>query len=236
MKELNITQGRYGNFSHKNLNAYDLVCNTDGSFYAPTNLLVVGVLPYETTGFANTVFFYDVENDVTLALTHIDNLMSKHRVGTVIERGTVAYAMGSKGKATGKHIHMEIGKGKQTTKTKINGEWRLINLIDIEDYFYINNQFTKTLTNALYNFGSTEPDKDVTHYVLTSIYTGKVGLRLRNGVKGTILKVIEPYKEYTFDYIYPLPYNQADGYQWFVGVKCNIRYYFQFDSKAYWIY
>ena len=50
------------------------------------------------------------------------------------------------------HIHLEIGKGRQTTKTKINSsEWGLKDWINIEDYFYIDEEYT-TILNSPYDF------------------------------------------------------------------------------------
>lgn len=235
MKVLNITQGRYGTYSHKGLNAYDLgsIADVVEYFYAPCNLLVTGVLEYKKTGFANTVLFYDVENNVTLALTHIDNLMDKHKVGTVIESGSVMYASGTKGNATGKHIHLEIGSGKQYTKSKVNGVWQLKNLINIEDYFYINEQFTKKIINKRYAF--TEQKKDGTTINAHVLHTASIGLYLRDAVQGAIIRYIQPYSSYSFDEIKPLDNIQKDGYQWFIGVKNDTEYYFQFDTKFYWI-
>ena len=67
MRYLNISQGRYNSFSHKNLNAYDLAGEDSGidRFVTFNELEVIGILPYKTTGFANTVLFYDKDNDVT---------------------------------------------------------------------------------------------------------------------------------------------------------------------------
>lgn len=48
------------------------------------------------------------------------------------------------------HIHLEIGKGKQTKKVKINGSWQLQDLINIEDYFYIDE--TNIIKKKLYDF------------------------------------------------------------------------------------
>ena len=47
------------------------------------------------------------------------------------------YLEGSAGRATGNHIHLELAKGLQTKKKNINGTYKLINQINIEDYFYI---------------------------------------------------------------------------------------------------
>lgn len=153
MRYLNISQGRYNSFSHKNLNAYDL-CGEDSGidrFITFNELEVIGILPYKTTGFANTVLFYDKDNDVTLAMSHCNNINFLEK-GLVLYPNDTIYYEGTTGKATGNHIHLEIGKGKQTTKVKINSsEWGLKDWINIEDYFYIDEEYT-TILNSPYEF------------------------------------------------------------------------------------
>lgn len=141
MEFLNITQGRFGGFSHKLLNAYDLAGKDSSidNFIARADYEIIGVYPfcYSTQkGFGNTVHFYDKENNVTLAMTHTDKI-APFRVGDIVKNGTVMYSEGTTGRATGNHIHLEIGTGKQNIKKYINGYWRLQNCINIEDYFYI---------------------------------------------------------------------------------------------------
>ncbi len=153
MRYLNISQGRYNSFSHKNLNAYDLAGEDSGidRFVTFNELEVIGILPYKTTGFANTVLFYDKDNDVTLAMSHCNNINFLEK-GLVLYPEDTIYYEGTTGKATGNHIHLEIGKGKQTTKTKINSsEWGLKDWINIEDYFYIDEEYT-TILNSPYEF------------------------------------------------------------------------------------
>ena len=61
--------------------------------------------------------------------------------------GETIYYEGRAGRASGNHIHLEIGMGRQISKTKINGVWQLKNLINIEDYFYIDTTYTKIKNN-----------------------------------------------------------------------------------------
>ena len=155
---LNISQGRYGGYSHKNLNAYDL-CGMDSGidrFKTFNDLTVIGIHEFSRTGFANTISCYDVENDVTLAMTHVNNIPSGCVVGKVFHDGDTIYYEGTKGNATGNHIHLEIGKGKQPSKTKINGVWQLKNLINIEDYFYIDENYTTVKDAKGYVFSHEE--------------------------------------------------------------------------------
>ena len=57
MAVLTISQGRYNAYSHKYVNAYDLNGMDTGidRYRAYYDLTVIGVYPYASTGFANTV-------------------------------------------------------------------------------------------------------------------------------------------------------------------------------------
>ena len=87
---LNISQGRYGGYSHKNLNAYDLAGMDSGidQFKTFNDLEVIGVHEYSRTGFANTVCFFDVENNVTIAMTHMNSIPNYMKVGTIFLAST----------------------------------------------------------------------------------------------------------------------------------------------------
>lgn len=155
MSTLNISQGRYMGMTHKNLNAID-ICGGSTSvepYYATTDLEVIGVYPIATTGFANTVHFYDKANDVTIALTHTDLLLPTHKVGHVFNDGDVCYYEGTCGQATGNHIHMEIAKGRIPSKTKYSYGWALAddNTVNIEDYFYVDDTI-KVINDFGYHF------------------------------------------------------------------------------------
>lgn len=152
---LNITQGRYGGYSHATINAYDLAGMDTGidRFKTFNDLTVIGVHPLSTTGFANTVHFYDAENDVTIAMTHCNTIPSGCVVGNVFHSGDTIYYEGTAGQATGNHIHLEIGQGKQASKVKSSsGVWSLTNFINIEDYFYIDQEYTDIKDDGGYSF------------------------------------------------------------------------------------
>lgn len=147
MHHLNITQSRYGGYSHNGLNAYDLGGEDSGIdfFIAQTDYKVVGILPYNSTRFNNTVFFYDAESGCTLAMTHMDNL-SQYKLGQIIHKGEKMYQEGSfmGGKnGCGNHIHLELAHGLQTYKIKdAYGNWCMRELFNIEDYFYLDDSIT----------------------------------------------------------------------------------------------
>jgi len=171
MEYLSISQGRNGTVSHKNLNAYDLNGKDTGidEMYATCELEIISVHSYETTGYANTVHFYDKENDITWACSHINELSGLYLVGNKIKSGELAYKEGTKGKATGNHIHFELGKGKQAKKVNINGTVQLKNLINIEDYFYIDDSIKLRDTKG-YNFEKMEGTKlNVIGQIITRI-------------------------------------------------------------------
>ena len=157
---LNITQGRYSNGSHKYINAYDLAGMDTGidRWRTWNDLTVIGVHPYATTGFANTVHFYDAETDVTIAMTHCNTIPDGCVVGHVFHAGDTCYYEGTKGLATGNHVHLELGKGRQPNKVKAyNGGWGLKDFINIEDYFYIDQEYTTIKDDGGYSFSFT-PD------------------------------------------------------------------------------
>ena len=168
MKHLNISQGRYGGYSHKTNNAYDLVGKDRGidDFIATCTLEVIGVYKFNYVtrqGFANTVHLYDRENNITLALTHMNSL--PHYIGQVFKPGDVCYSEGTAGRATGNHIHFEIGKGWQPKKIIKDNEYKLANQINIEDYFYIDGSIK--LMNTLYNFEYASNEFEIVNPSLT---------------------------------------------------------------------
>lgn len=154
MAYLNISQGRYNAYSHKNNNAYDL-CGVDSGidkFVTFNDLLCLNFQSYKSTGFGNTVLYYDAENDVTLAFTHSN--VTTWKVGQTYKSGEIVYYEGTTGRATGNHIHLEIGKGKQTKKTYFKDIklWKLKDEINIEDYFYIDTAYTTIKQSQGYEF------------------------------------------------------------------------------------
>ena len=153
MQTINITQRALDSYSHKGLEAWDIAGADTGieSAYAPCTVKVLAKLPYETTGFSNTVFFGSCDENgnpakvltengqeriLTFALTH-DNNISDIPIGKIYKSGEKIYDEGTKGKATGNHIHMEIGEGWQYKKAKqSNGVWSIPNIVHIADVFY----------------------------------------------------------------------------------------------------
>lgn len=168
MAVLTISQGRYNAYSHKYVNAYDLSGMDAGidRYRAYYDLTVIGVHPYASTGFANTVHFYDAENDVTLAMTHCNSIPSGCVVGHVFHSGETIYYEGTQPargatKPTGNHIHLEIGKGRQPSKSKnAHGVYELRNTINIEDYFYLDKAYTTVKNDGGYAFSFSEEESE----------------------------------------------------------------------------
>lgn len=188
---LNVTQGRYSNGSHKYINAYDLAGIDTGidRWRTWNDLEVIGVHPYATTGFANTVHFYDAENDVTIAMTHCNTIPDGCVVGHVFHSGDTCYYEGTKGRATGNHIHLEIGKGRQPNKVKAyNGGWGLRDFINVEDYFYIDRAYTTIKSDGGYAFSySAEDSKPVRQEIplgySTRVWNGNLVHLYRQDIK-----------------------------------------------------
>ncbi|PWM47471.1 MAG: hypothetical protein DBX47_00625 [Clostridiales bacterium] len=153
METINITQRENGGYSHKKLEAWD-IAGADTKIedaYAPCTVRVLSILPYETTGFANTVFFGSCdekgnqcpvrlgnkkESVLTFALTH-SNDISDIKVGKIYKSGEPFYKEGTTGNATGNHIHVEVGEGWQTKKYKrSDGIWEITGCIPINGVFY----------------------------------------------------------------------------------------------------
>ena len=153
MQTINITQRALNSYSHTNLEAWDIAgANTRiENAFAPCRVKVLAKLPYETTGFSNTVFFGSCDANgnpeavrtengeirvLTFAMTH-DNDISNLKVNTIYESGSVIYQEGTKGNATGNHIHLEVAEGWQYKKLKRkDGVWETPNIVHIADVFF----------------------------------------------------------------------------------------------------
>ena len=117
MRNMKITQG-YSTGTHRDSYAIDNA-GKDGSVenvFAPFDCVVKKIY----TADANEVWIESkdpvqyadgTEDYMTILLAH-DNDVSNLKVGQEIKQGAVFYQEGTKGQATGNHIHMECGKGK----------------------------------------------------------------------------------------------------------------------------
>lgn len=117
MRHMRITQG-YGTGTHRDSYAIDNA-GKDGSVegvFAPFD----GVIRKIYTADANEVWLESLapvqyadgtEAYMTVLFVH-DNDVSDLKVGQTISQGAVFYQEGTKGQATGNHVHIECGKGK----------------------------------------------------------------------------------------------------------------------------
>jgi len=145
MKYLNISQGVNGGYSHYNSNAIDLAGRGSGTdtVYAPFDCVVKRIYTpcngvwIEST---NKVIFADGTIDyMTILLLH-DNNISNLYVGKIIKQGEAFYQEGTKGKATGNHVHLNVARGKYKSNgwyEKSKDVWELYNSIHPEKAFYL---------------------------------------------------------------------------------------------------
>lgn len=225
MQSLSVTQGRFTSFSHKNLNAMDLNGMDDGidKFITFNELTLIKIYSATNTGYANTLLFYDAENDVTLAFAHMNSIPADYYEGRVFQSGEIIYYEGTEGYATGNHIHLEIGVGRQTTKPKIyvNGtpNWQLKNLINAEEYFYVDTNYTTIRNSGGYTWEKrsdsvnppvvTSPSTDLSGCYLNAT---KSAFRVRSwAVNGTPLELVPIGGKAEILKFLGI---QSDGYQW----------------------
>ena len=158
VKELNVTQGMNGSYSHKGDLAIDI-----GKACEYLKAPFTGVIKriYES---CNAVWLESVdkvkyadgtEDYMTLMAFH-DNSVTSLYVGKVIKQGEIFYQPGVKGKVTGPHIHMAVGKGKFTgngwTKNSY-GNWPINNQYDITKALFVHTDVKQT--NPMYDWKET---------------------------------------------------------------------------------
>ena len=168
MRYLNVSQGYFSNYTHKNLYQIDLAGMDSGidTWRAKMYLKCLNILRYETTGFANTVFFGTCDKDgnmaavhtpglgnvvLTLAMTHDNVISSRIKIGGVYSGDDMIYEEGIKGNATGNHIHLEVTTGLVTNKIKYTGskysgglQWGMPNLVPPEKALFLLRGYNET--------------------------------------------------------------------------------------------
>ena len=135
MKDIKITQ-KHGEGTHKSCFAVDDGGLDSGisNVYAP----FTGVIKKIYTADANEVWLESInkveypdgtKDYMTIMFCH-DNSVTSLYVGKVINQGEVFYQEGTKGNATGNHLHFECAKGKFTKSgwyEDASGYWSIIN-------------------------------------------------------------------------------------------------------------
>ena len=188
MEHLNITQSRYSDFSHVGYNAYDLAGKDTGidNVYAPFTLKVVWKDPYQDTGVGVTnVYKVQLANgrilnpdEIFIMLWH-DNDIKDLRVGQIIPQGRAFYQEGTKGFATGNHVHIELSywryDGRYPIYLMSNGYWTTWGVeLNLEDAFYIND--TNLINTRGLRFKKYTPPLLSVKEVAQQVIDGKWGL------------------------------------------------------------
>lgn len=163
METINVTQGRNGQLSHQGIDAYDLAGKDSGidTLYAPFSLRVVWKDTNQATGIAveNTKQVLLANGELIaprclcMLLWHKDDI-SGLKVGDTFQQGQAFYSEGTKGWATGNHVHLELTKwrydGSYPMFKANTGRWTLKGPgLNIEDCFYLNDTNVKY---AMYKF------------------------------------------------------------------------------------
>lgn len=156
---IRITQ-THGVGSHVDSFAIDEAGSDGGIDFinAPYTAIVKKVYPQD----ANEVWLESVEpvlfadgtiDYMTIMVAH-DNNVSNLKEGQIIKQGERFYEEGTKGQATGNHIHLEVAKGKFTGTGwhKNNaGYWSINNGKKVDECLFIDDSY-KILDTAGYNF------------------------------------------------------------------------------------
>lgn len=145
MDYLNISQKANGEFSHKGNKALDLAGKDRGidELKAP----FTGVIKKINSN-SNAVWLESLEKvkyadgtiDYMTLLTIHDNDISGLKVGDIINQGEIYYQEGSRGNATGNHIHLSVGKGKFVNNGWMQnelGSWIINNQYDVHKALYL---------------------------------------------------------------------------------------------------
>lgn len=162
-----------------------------------------------------------------------DNDVSDLYVGKVIKAGTIFYSEGTKGNATGNHVHFECGKGKFTGYgwyKDASGYWSIINGKLVTDCLWIDDSYTIKDTKG-YNFRKVMTNVGTPVARNEEVYQVKVfdtitTLRGRKSPNGDVLG-------YMNSGIYNLLERKADGdYEWF-KVENNLWFAYNADWCEY---
>jgi len=147
VKELKVTQGMNGSYSHNGELAIDIGYACE-NFKAPFTGIIKRIYTNTNTVWLESidkVKYADGTEDYMTVMTTHDNSVTSLYVGKIIKQGEVYYQPGVKGKATGSHIHLGVGKGKFTGNGWTKGQYQP----KIDGYAYpINNQYD--ITKALF--------------------------------------------------------------------------------------
>lgn len=180
MHHLNITQLPGGDFSHPNM-AMDLAGQDAGVDFWFAKCCdwkcIAGewgsgtyfFIPCDSKGNHINIMCADgKQRKITIALTHSKKQYVKTERGKIYSKNQPMYEEGTKGKATGNHIHLEIAEGYKTTKyydSKL-GVYTMGNELNPVKMFYVLDGYTKVVNTK----GATLPHtkSEYTKVVTTS--------------------------------------------------------------------
>ena len=156
MQTYNLTQGWGSNsYSHKNNKALDINGKDTGIelAYAPYDLIVKRIYTADANEiwleslnpveYANGIIDY-----MTILMAHANTVDVK--VGDKLKQGDAVYSEGTKGSATGNHIHLEVGRGKFTGSGWNNstGSWAINNPVAPEEVLWLRED--QEIKNTIY--------------------------------------------------------------------------------------
>lgn len=185
---LNVTQGMNNSFSHKGDLAIDI--SKLNGLRAPFTGTIKRI--YENVNAVwlesnEKVKYADGTEDYMTVLTIHDNSITSLYVGKVIKQGEIYYQQGTKGKVTGPHIHIAIGKGKFTGNGWYKNQY---------GSWCINNQYD--ITKALFIYKNVKQVSPMYDWKETDNFTYNTPKTINIGSKVKI-STINPYKYYVAD-------------------------------------
>ena len=144
---IRITQEQNGSYSHKGVNALDLIgTHNDYPVHAPYKGTIVKVSPRDSGTY---IYYQSVdkvktptgEKHLTTLMIHTNKEVSwfqNHILNqTVFNHNDIIYWTGSTGNVTGDHLHLEVAEGHvQNMIQNEFGNWVIVNSIPIESAFY----------------------------------------------------------------------------------------------------
>ena len=221
IETLKVTQGMNGEYSHKGDLAIDIgaVCKNLKAPFTGTIKRIYSNCNAVWLESNEKVMYADGTVDYMTVMTIHDNDVSNLKVGKVIEQGEIYYQPGTKGQATGSHIHIAIGKGKFSGTgwyKNSYGNWCINNQYNIVDglflYDKVNIQYAmydwKRTSDFVVNEITPNVERDESKNQV-EVIVDKLRVRTEPNLNGSILG----YAKIGFYNVYEQKEN--DGYIWF---------------------
>lgn len=149
VKELKVTQGMNGSYSHKGDLAIDIgsACSYLKAPFTGKVKRIYANCNGVWLESIDKVKYADGTEDYMTVMTLHDNDVSNLKVGQIVKQGQIYYQPGTKGKVTGSHIHIAVGKGKFTgngwTKNSY-GNWCINKQYDITKALFVHTDVKQT--------------------------------------------------------------------------------------------